>query len=195
MGVLKEHSERFVTIEDYLAMEDESSEKHEYYNGKIVKMPGATPIHNIIAVNIMTQLNIGLEAKDKNYFVLNSDSKIYIPKLNHFVYPDAVVVCEQIELYPGSSTVITNPLLIVEVLSESTEEYDRGEKFHNYKRITSFKEYVLVVQKMPLVTDSFRINSNTWEDTEAEGLETSIYLRSLDISLDLRKIYKSVPFS
>ena len=195
MGVLKEYSERFVTMEDYLAMEDEATEKHEYYNGKIVKMPGASTIHNIIAVNIATQLSNELDKKSKEYFVLNSDTRIHIPKLNYFVYPDAVVVCEKIEHYPASTTVITNPLLIVEVLSESTEEYDRGEKFHNYKRIAAFKEYVLVVQKMPLVTTSYRIKPATWEDTEAEGLESSIFLRSLDVSLDLKKIYKHVPFA
>lgn len=194
MGVLKEQSKKFVPVTDYLAMEDETFEKHEYYNGKIVKMPGATPIHNIIAVNIATQLNVELEKKNKNYFVLNSDTKIHIPKLNHFVYPDAVVVCEEIQLYPGSSTVITNPLLVVEVMSESNEEYDRGKKFYNYKRIESFKEYVLVVQKMPLITASFRVLPHTWEDTEAEGTGSSIYLKSLDISIDLNKIYRSVPF-
>ncbi len=195
MGVLKEQSERFISAAEYLAMEDEAFEKHEYYNGKIVKMPGASTLHNIIAVNISTQLSNELDKKNKEYYVLNSDTRIHIPKLNYFVYPDAVVVCEKIEHYPDSATVITNPLLIVEVLSESTEEYDRGEKFHNYKRIASFKEYVLVIQKIPLVTASYRIKPNTWEDTEAEGLESSINLRSLEISLDLKKIYKSIPFS
>ena len=117
------------SIEEYLYMEDRSVEKHEFYNGRIIKMPGAKPVHNLIATNIATQLNVELEKKTATYFVLNSDTKIHIPRLNSFVYPDAVVVCETIELYPGSETVITNPLLIVEVLSPSTEGYDLKEKF------------------------------------------------------------------
>lgn len=190
VAVNKKHS-----IEEYFSMENRSVEKHEFYNGKIVKMPGAKPIHNLIATNISTQLNNELEKKPNNYFVLNSDTKIHIPRLNSFVYPDAVVVCETIELYPGSETVITNPLLIVEVLSPSTEEYDRRDKFFYYKRIPSFKEYLLVEQDMPTITCSYRIAEDTWKDTIAEGIDSSVYLQSIDCSISLSKIYKGVAFT
>lgn len=182
------------SIEEYLSMEDSSVEKHEFFNGKIIKMPGAKPNHNLIAVNITTQLSIELEKKEKEYFVLNSDSKIYSPRFNSFLYPDAVVICEQIEMYPGSSTVISNPLLIVEVLSPSTEEYDRQGKFFAYKSIPSFKEYVLVWQTVPSVTASFKIGDKAWQDTEADGLDTSIYLKSIDCTIDLKKIYRGIKF-
>jgi len=194
MPILLDRPEKIFSIEEYLSTEDKSTEKHEFFNGKIIKMPGAKPAHNLISGNIITALNIALEIKEKQYFVLTGDSKIYSPRYNSFLYPDAVLICEQIEMYPGSSTVITNPLLIVEVLSPSTEEYDRTGKFYAYKQIESFKEYVLVWQTEPSVTASFKISKNTWQDTEADGLETSIYLQSIDCTIDLKKIYKGITF-
>ena len=183
------------SIDEYLSMEDSSIEKHEFFNGKIIKMPGASPIHNLIAVNITTQLSIELEKIESNFLVLNSDTRIHIPKFNYFLYPDAVVVCEEIQLYQGSSTVITNPLLIVEVLSPSTEDHDRTNKFSDYKQIPSFKEYVLVAQALPWVLASYKIGDRTWQDTEAEGLDTSIYLKSIDCTIDLKRIYRGIKFA
>lgn len=186
--------DKIYSIEEYLLIEDQSVEKHEFFNGEVIKMPGAKPTHNLIASNIITHLNNALEDAPKEYFVLNSDSKIHIPRFRHFVYPDAVVVCETIELYPGSSTVITNPLLIVEVLSPSTEKHDRQSKFNDYKQIPSFKEYLLISQTLPYAMASFKSAERTWEDLEAEGLDATIHLRSVDRTLDLRKIYKGVRF-
>ena len=194
MDALIENTPRTYTVEKYLSMEERSSVKHHFLNGEIIPIPGARPLHNLIAANIITQLNIELEKKSKEYFVLTSDTKIHIPRFNHFIYPDAVVICEHIELYPGSSTVIVNPLLIVEVLSPSTNVYDRGEKFYDYKQIPSFKEYVLIEQKLPFVTSSFKTAERTWKDTEAEGLDSSIYLESIDCTIELKKIYKGVRF-
>src|SRR5438067_685945 len=105
------------SIEEYLKMEERSFEKHEYYNGKIIEKSSATISHNLIAVNILAQLNNKIDERSTNYFVLNSDMNIHIPRFNCFVYPDAAVVCETIEVYSGSEAVITSPLLIVEVLS------------------------------------------------------------------------------
>ncbi len=187
-------TDKIYSIEEYLEFEEAAFEKHEFYNGKIIKMPGAKPAHNIIAVNIATQLVIATENKELEYFVLNSDSKIRIERLNSFVYPDAVVVCEAIEMYPGSSTVIMNPLLIVEVLSPSTEKHDRTTKFFEYKKIPSFKEYLRIDQKRPSVISSFKTDEHTWQDSEAEGVESSIYLKSIDCTIDLKKIYRGIKF-
>ena len=192
--MLVENIEKNYTIKEYLSLEDASVEKHEFYNGKIIKMSRAKPNHNLIAANIITALNNALEKNEKEYFVLTSDSKIYNARLNSFLYPDAVVICENIELYPGSSTVITNPLLIVEVLSPSTEEHNRTGKFYDYKLIPSFKEYVLVWQTIPSVTASYKIADRTWQDTEAEGLDSSIYLQSINCSIDLKKVYRGIKF-
>lgn len=186
--------ERIYSVEEYLAIEDQSIEKHEFRNGKITKTPGAKPTHNLIAANVITQLNIALENSEKEYFVLTGDSKIHVARFSTFLYPDAVVVCEEIELYPGSTTVITNPLLIVEVLSPSTEKNDRQGNFYDYRQIPSFKEYLLVEQKFPYVVSSFKTAERTWQDTEAEGLDSTIYLKSIDCTIELKKIYKGVRF-
>ncbi|MEO7313102.1 MAG: Uma2 family endonuclease [Chitinophagaceae bacterium] len=183
------------SIEEYLAMEDVSLEKHEFSNGKIIKMPGAKPAHNIIAANVIAELIFATKHGDKEYFVMTSDTKIYNHRFNSFLYPDAVVVCEEIELYPGSTTVITNPLLIVEVLSDSTEEHDRAGKFFDYKQIPTFKEYVLISQMMPWLTTSFKIGERTWQDTEVEGLTGSIYLKSIECTIPLKDIYRGIRFS
>ena len=126
--------------------------------------------------------------------MLTSDTKIYIPDPTNFLYPDAVVICEQIELYPGYSTVITNPLLIVEVISTSTEKQDRTSKFYDYKKIPTFKEYLLVYQSILSVTSFLKIDEHTWQDTDADGTDSTIYLRNIDCTIDLKKIYRGIKF-
>lgn len=185
--------EKIYTIEEYLQLESRSLEKLEFDNGKIIEMSGADPVHNMIAVRIMAELVFALDEKDKEYFVLNSDQKIQIPDYNQFVYPDAVVICEKIEYYPGSNAIV-NPLLVVEVLSPGTESYDRSGKFIKYKSIPSFMEYVLVRQDKPWVSAFYRQETHLWADTISKGLESNIYLKSIDCTLDLKKIYRGVKF-
>ena len=194
METVAENLSKTYTIAEYLAMEERASEKHEFYNGNVVTMPGDKFSHNLIATNITTSLNIQLSEKEPQYFVLNSDMKIFIPHTAAFVYPDAVVVCEKPVFYEKRNDVILNPILIVEVLSFSTEAFDRKEKFSFYKQIPSFKEYVLVEQKLPFITASFKIAERTWKDTIAEGTDASIHLQSIDCTITLSKIYKGVQF-
>jgi Uma2 family endonuclease len=190
-----ETEERIYTEEEYLAMEEQSQEKHEFYNGKMIAMPGGTATHNLIATNIATGLTIALEKSlQENFLVFNSDMKIHIARIASFVYPDAVVVCEKIELYRDRKDVIINPLLIVEVASPSTAAYDRGNKFRYYKSLPSFKEYVIIEQETPYVLASFKTAENTWTDTEATDLNQSIHLQSINCSIDLKRIYKHVQF-
>lgn len=184
--------EKLYTVEEYFEREKDSDEKWEYNNGIITKMAGATHIHNQIAANVLAALVWALD--DKNYIVYNSDMKISIPKENRYVYPDAVVICEKPELYENRQDIIVNPLVIVEVLSFGTAEYDRNGKFSAYKTIPSFQEYLMVTQYAPAVTASYKIADRTWQDTDAEGVDQSIYLRSLDVTLDLKRIYKGVTF-
>ena len=157
-------------------------------------MLGAKFNHNLIATNTTTALSNALEEKEQNLLVLNSDTKIHIPGLRSFVYPDAVVVCEVPEFYEGREDTIMNPLLVVEVLSPSTEKYDRHTKFGHYKTLPSFQEYVLIRQNMPFVTASYKIAERTWQDTDAEGIEDTIYLRSIDITISLKRLYKGIVF-
>lgn len=182
------------SIEEYFELETFSEHKLEYRNGKIIKMPGAKPRHNLIAGWIITYLNILLMDKVKKYYVLTSDTKIHIPKLNSFVYPDAVVIFEEIQLLEGRNDVVINPLLIVEVLSKSTATNDRTGKFFDYRSIPTFQEYILVEQDFPEVTSFYRKDKKLWEEAVATGLNEKLYVKSLDITIDLSQIYRQVEF-
>ncbi len=188
-----EAAEKLYTINEYFALEKEAEEKHEYYNGEIIKMPGASFIHNRIAVNIMVALANKL--RDTNYVVLNSDMKIHIQQLESFIYPDAVVIFEKPEFYAERNDTIINPLLVVEVASPSTTKYDRYTKFQYYKTLPSFKEYVLVEQSQPWVVASYKIAERTWKDTEATTLDGSVYLQSVDCIIELKDVYHRVQFN
>jgi Uma2 family endonuclease len=187
-------AERIYSESEYLLLEETAQQKHEFYNGNIIKMPGASYTHNLIAANMITALNNALEKTGKSYFVCTGDMKIRIPRLKSFVYPDAVVICEEPGFYNGRTDVILNPLLVAEVLSSSTGDYDRYGKFHEYKTLASFREYVLVEQTQPWVTASFKTADRTWIDTEAEGAGATIFLRSIDCIISLDKIYRGVKF-
>lgn len=187
-------AERLYSIKEYLAMEDQNLEKSEYYDGEIIPLAGAKYNHNLITANVITTLSIALDAKADNYRVLSSDMKIQIPALRSFLYPDAVVICEAPEFYEGREDIITNPLLIVEILSPGTIRYDQRGKLDHYKTLPSFQEYVLIHQRLPMVTASYKIAERTWQDTEADSLEQTIYLRSLDVTIDVKRLYKGVTF-
>jgi len=186
--------EKIYSETEYFTLEQETRQKHEFYNGNVITMPGASYFHNLIAANIITELNNALDKAGKNYFVCTSDMKIRVPRLRSFVYPDAVVICENPEFYNGRTDIILNPLLVAEVLSASTSDYDRFGKFHEYKTIHSFKEYVLIEQTQPWVIASFKTAERTWTDTEAEGLDASILLQSIGCNITLQRIYKGIHF-
>ncbi len=186
--------EKIYTLAEYLAKEERAVYKHEFINGKIIKMPGGTVNHNLISTRITTELNNILDEKEQTYYVFNSDMKIYIPEFEHIVYPDALVVCEKLEHLGNSKSIILNPLLIVEVLSPSTARHDRSTKFLEYKTIPSFCEYVLVRQDKAHITVSFREKPNVWVDTFAENIEEKIFLKSLQCDLNLKKVYKGIIF-
>lgn len=185
-------SEKLYTVEEYLALEEKATVKHEYYNGKIIPVPGGSFIHNTIATNIATALKIALKGKEKKYFVSNSDTKIQIEALHHFVYPDAVVVSEKPIYYQNRKDIITNPLLVVEVLSDSTEHYDHGLKFEGYCTLPSFQQYVLVAQQQPYVSTFYREDKDLWRRTNVQGLHNKIYLPSLAIELALADVYDGI---
>ena len=186
--------EQVFTLQSYLEMERQSPDKHEFYNGNVQPVAGANPIHNKIAGRVISELITSLDQKKKEYHVLTSDTKIYIPEFQHILYPDAVVICEKIELMEGSTTVVTNPLLIVEVLSPSTEAYDRSGKFIEYKTLPSFKEYVLIRQDQAWVQASFQVKPGHWVDTTQKDISRKINLRSIECELSLTQIYKGIEF-
>lgn len=126
MTLTSKVQEREYTLEEYFELQNNTQEKLEFYNGKIKQVPGGSINHNKIAIRVATELSIALDQKKKEYTVFGSDQRIHIEAFSCYVYPDAVVICETIETTIGPS--ITNPLLIVEVLSKSTHSHDRGPK-------------------------------------------------------------------
>ncbi|MEN0045601.1 MAG: Uma2 family endonuclease [Bacteroidota bacterium] len=188
---------RFVTpatLEEYLVFEAKSEVKHEFINGKIVEMPGADSTHNILATNIAYCIKLAAKKDVKSYPIMGSDMKIYIEDIDQVRYPDAVVVCEELIYHDNNQMLLINPLLIIEVLSPSTQEFDRTTKFEQYKHLPSFKEYLLVHQERPLVSTYFREEEDLWRIRSTRGLEESCTLKSIDIELALADVYEHIEF-
>jgi Uma2 family endonuclease len=182
------------SLHEYLAREERSLHKHEFHNGQIVKMPGSSINHNIIATNVTIQLGMQLENATESFTIINSDQKIYIAALDKVLYPDVLVVFEVPERWENREDLLVNPLLIVEVFSKSTGLFDRNDKFMYYRMLPSFKEYVLIQQDTAKVESFYKTTENTWEITTETNLENSIALRSLGVSVALHKIYKGIIF-
>jgi Uma2 family endonuclease len=183
------------TLEEYLRREERAVHKHEFYNGQIIRMAGGKARHNEIAMNIGTAIKYAVRPLPLKYRVYNSDQKIYLESEKFGVYPDAVVVCEEPEFWQGREDLIVNPLLIVEVASKSTAQYDRKGKFELYRQLPSFKEYILVQQKTPLIESWFRLEPNTWNIDTVKDLSASILLRSLGVSISLSDVYENILFT
>lgn len=186
--------ERFYTVAEYLDVETRTGERHQYFNGKIKPMAGGSIPHNRIAQNFAQHLGNALDLKDERYDVFGSDQKIHLPAYGFYVYPDAVVVADGPVLSDQVTNAIINPLLIIEVLSDSTEAYDRKGKFEEYRSLPSFREYVLVRQDRAEATAYFREQPGLWPEQKFEGLDSSVYFKSLDVWLPMSLIYRKVEF-
>jgi Uma2 family endonuclease len=184
---------RDYSIDEYLEIEFRQQERFEYYNGKLLPMPGGSIAHNRICRNILSALDQALFEKN-DYEVFGSDQKVYLTHFNFYLYPDAVVVTTTPEVVDNDTQAIINPVLIVEVASPSTAKYDRGDKFADYKSIATFQEYVLVRQDRPEVNLFFREEPDLWRSTDVAGLDNSVFFRSIDVKLSLERIYRKVEF-
>ncbi len=185
---------KIYTLEEYLLKEERSISKNEFYNGQIVPMPGAKYNHNQIASNVVRFLGNLTENLEKTYCILNSDQKVYIEAENTSLYPDALVICEKPEFWQGRTDLITNPIVIVEVLSKSTRNYDLKDKFLLYQLIPSFKEYITIEQNRPRVVSWFKQDEETWKINRSTDLTQCIHVRALGIDLPLSDIYKRIEF-
>ena len=178
-----------LTPEEYLAFERKATTKHEYLNGQIVAMSGASFAHNFITVNIATSLNIQLMEGECR--VATSDMRVKVTQIDSYFYPDVVVVCGEPRAEDDTFDTLLNPTLIVEVLSPSTEGYDRREKFEHYQQIASLKDYILISQDEVHVEYYYR-QENEWLQTEFVELEDVLSLLSIDCELRLSDIYRRV---
>ena len=180
-----------LSIAEYLAFEREAEERHEYHDGELFAMAGGTKPHSKLGANIITELT--LIERRTGCTTFNGDAKIRIDAVNRFLYPEASMVCGPIESSEHDPEAIINPVLIAEVLSESTEAYDRGEKFRLYRHLPSFREYLLIDQAQPIVSVFFRREENVWEMREISGLAAAIPLQSLGAEIQMADLYRNVP--
>jgi Uma2 family endonuclease len=176
------------TPEEYLALERNAEFRSEYIDGRIVGMAGAPRPHSLIVHNLDRELgNRLLESPCEIY---PGDMKVGIDASRRYVYPDLCVSCRP-EFADGAADVLLTPLLIVEVLSDSTEQYDRGEKFFHYRRLESLREYVLISQKTCLVEQYVR-HGDFWHFSSVDNLDGSLVLASLEVEIPLRLVYAKV---
>lgn len=179
--------EPYVSYAEYLALEERSVTRHEWLEGVIYDMAGGTPDHVGLMGAIAGELRVQLRGKRCRVFP--ADLKIRVLATGLATYPDASVVCGRLELDPGDKNAATNPVLLVEVLSDSSEAYDRGEKFAHYRRIPSLQEYVLVSQREPLI-EVFRKNeAGKWVLAEEAGKGEVAPLASIGCSLSVDEVY------
>lgn len=177
-----------ITPSQYLARERKATYKSEYLNGEVHPMAGASRIHVLICINLLTLLKIALRGSECQCY--HSDLRVRVSE--SFVYPDVTVTCGEEEYLDSAIDTLLNPMLLIEVLSPSTEEYDRGPKFEAYRSLPSLREYLLVAQDRHHV-ELFRLNdAGRWELFEVSGLESSIELTSVGCTLSLAEIYENV---
>jgi Uma2 family endonuclease len=184
--------QRYYSIEEYFALEANSEERHEYTDGEIVRITGGTPNHNQIAGNFYAALNFLLRRQTYQVFVL--DQQLWIPKKRIHTYPDVMVVAERLEFAEGRRDTITNPLMIAEVLSKSTKDYDRVEKFAAYRTIPSFQEYILIDQYTRHIEQYCKTEPRKWIFSETDGEDATVSLASLPFQIELIDIYDKVDF-
>lgn len=175
------------TRAEYDAFERSSNVKHEFLDGVIYAMAGGSPEHAAVAMNVGTLLNVALRARPCR--VYSSDLRIRVLDTGLETYPDGTVVCGSAERHPADDLAVTNPVLLVEVLSPSTEAYDRGEKLRHYRAIASLREVVLVDHRQKLVDVHRREEDGSWTRHEA-GSGGAVRLRSLDSELVVDEVYR-----
>jgi Uma2 family endonuclease len=182
----------YLTYEEYLSIEEDAPYKSEYLDGEMFAMAGTTLMHAIITANVVRELGLALDGGQ--CVTCSADLRIKDPDSDFAAYPDASVVCGPAEIVHGKGMALTNPTAIVEVLSDSTEAYDRGAKFVRYRQLKSLQVYVLVSQRAPLVEVYTRHPDESWRLTAMRELDGVVALPSFGISLAMNRIYYRVEF-
>jgi Uma2 family endonuclease len=180
-----------MTPEEYLASERQAESKSEYFNGEMFAMAGASERHVLIVTNVVAELRGQL--KGRPYNVYSTDLRLRVSLTGFYTYPDVVAVCDQPQFADDQKDTLLNPTLIVEVLSESTKDYDRGEKFEHYHTLASLSEYVLIAAQDKYRVEHFaRQPDNRWLLSETNRIEDTISLSSISCTLALAEVYDKV---
>ena len=178
------------TPEEYLALERKATVKSEYISGEILAMSGASNAHNLITLDIGTELNI--QSRGQDWEVYMSNMRVKTNSNGAYFYPDVIACCSEPEFEDNVFDTLLNPILVIEVLSPSTEVYDKGEKFRHYQELTSLREYILVSQDTVRV-EQYRLVKTQWVQTEFRSPEDVLSLASIGCELPLQDIYRRVP--
>lgn len=185
--------QRRYTLEEYFALEQASEVKYEYWQGDVFAMSGASPAHVQIQINLITLLRSQLRGRPCRIF--SSDMRMKVPSLPPYRYPDLSALChEPVFEIIGGLEVLSNPALIVEILSPSTEAFDRGDKFTHYKSIPSFCEYLLIAQHRSHVGQYVKQSADVWSYRECNDLSVVLPIPSLDCQIVLAELYQDVTF-
>lgn len=189
------------TVDEYLEMERASEVRHEYLDGEIYEMSGESIAHGRICTNLVVSL--GSQLRGKPCDVLSKDTKVrsgWLPSPRRmmkglFSYPDVVIVCGQPVFHDAYTDILLNPNVIIEVLSDATERFDRGEKFQRYRaHLESLTDYLLVAQNMAFIDYYAKRDDGLWTLRSSEGREGSLHVASIDCTLSLAEVYDRVEF-
>ena len=185
---------QFYSLEEYLELEKSKNEKFEFWDGNVWSMSGASFAHNRIVRNLNTEVD--LQLREKGCEAFPSDLRIKVPDYAPYRYPDLTALCGKPEIENlGGLELLVNPQLIVEVLSDSTEGFDRGDKFSYYKSIESFTEYILIAQHRPHVSQFVKHGDGFWMNLEYNDLSETVELKSVPCKLALSALYRDVSFA
>jgi Uma2 family endonuclease len=184
--------QRRYTPEEYLTLERKAEYKSEYVNGEIFAMSGASERHNVIVLNIGASLHA--QFRHRPCRVYASDMRVKVSQTGLYTYPDIVALCGEPQFDDAQKDTLLNPAVIIEVLSPSTEAYDRGGKFEHYRKLASLAEYLLVSQEKPHLEQYVRQPDNLWLLSEASSLQNTVHLPSIDCSLSVADVYEKVEF-
>jgi len=179
------------TPEEYLMLEEQAEYRSEYLDGYIFKMAGGTEAHITISYNTTKAFAERLRGKCRTY---QSEMKVWVEEVGTFFYPDVTVICGGRKFYKDRRDIVENPILLVEVLSESTKEYDKNDKFLIYQNIESFQEYVLISQNRPAVQQFVRQSDGSWKYLATIGIESEVKFESVEATVSLSEIYDLVEF-
>ncbi len=190
--MIVETQKTYYTPEEYLELEKNAEYKHEYRDGEIIPMTGGTTNHNKIAGNFY--FHFKLAKREENYEIFMGDVRLWIQDYRLYTYPDVMVIAGELIYHGTGTTTVTNPLLIVEILSKSTKDYDRGDKFQYYRSIPDLREYIMVDQYSFHIEQFAKNSEGKWVLTEYDSESVELTLESIDFQMALKDIYEGINF-
>jgi Uma2 family endonuclease len=181
---------RHYSVEEYLDIQRSGVLKHEYYRGEIFALAGSSEAHNLILTNIV--MSLGTQLRKRAYKVYPSDMRLKIPKTGLYTYPDVSIVCGTPQFDDSKQDTLLNPIVAIEILSPSTERYDRGKKFQNYRTVNSLQEYLLVSQDDYHIDHYTNQNNGTWLLETYSGKDVVLFVKAIDCTMLLDDVYDKV---